>query len=395
MARRGRRYTSYWPPYVPVAEKRAKAARQAQKLMKKGMRIDPVEIEGRTITRSFWGNGWCEHLESFSDYSNRLPRGRSYVRNGSVCHLDVLPGRIDALVSGSSLYSVSISIKELPARAWKEIKNRCVGQIGSMLELLQGKLSDEVMRIVTDREKGLFPGPREITFRCSCPDWAVMCKHVAAVLYGVGNRLDNRPELLFLLRGVDPEELMGAGVALPAAVAEGEGGFLAEEDLGDIFGIELDACDPKPRSAESKRRATGKGGASALPAAPGKKARRPRPAARSARAKSSTKTPPRSASAPASVERPAPAAKLKQGRVPPPGKTPLRTPPPPALPRLRPSGQSVARLRRTLKMTPAEFAERLDVTTATVYRWESTTGRLKLKDRSLQALRILAALANK
>lgn len=392
MARRGRRHNSYWPPYVPVAEKRARAARQAQKLMKKGTRIDPVEIEGRTITRSFWGNGWCEHLESFSDYSNRLPRGRSYVRNGSVCHLEVLPGHIDALVSGSSLYSVSISIRELPARAWKEIKTRCAGQIGSMLELLQGKLSNEVMRIVTDREKGLFPGPREITFHCSCPDWAVMCKHVAAVLYGVGNRLDDRPELLFLLRGVDPEELIGAEIVLPAAAAEGAGEFLPEEDLGEIFGIELEACDPKPRSATSRRRATGKDDA---PADPGKKARLRKPAAPPPRLKSPAKAPPKSASVPAAVKRPAPAAKSKKARVTPPGKTSLRTPTAPALPRLRPSGQSVARLRRTLKMNPAEFAERLGVTTTTVYRWESTTGRLKLKDRSLQALRILAALANK
>ena len=395
MARRGRRHNSYWPPYVPVAEKRARAARQAQKLMKKGTRIDPVEIEGRTITRSFWGNGWCEHLESFSDYSNRLPRGRSYVRNGSVCHLEILPGRIDALVSGSSLYSVSISIRELPARAWKEIKTRCGGQIGSMLELLQGKLSNEVMRIVTDREKGLFPGPREITFHCSCPDWAVMCKHVAAALYGVGNRLDERPELLFLLRGVDPEDLIGAGVALTPAAAEGEGEFIAEKDLGDIFGIELDASLPELRSPASESRGPGRGGAAAPPAAPGRKARRPKPAARSPRTTSSAKTRLRSPSAHSAVQPPAPAAKSRQVRVPLPAKAPLRTPPAPVLPRLRPSGQSVARLRRTLKMTPAEFAERLDVTTATVYRWESTTGRLKLKDRSLQALRILAALANK
>lgn len=392
MARRGRRHNSYWPPYVPVAEKRARAARQAQKLMKKGTRIDPVEIEGRTITRSFWGNGWCEHLESFSDYSNRLPRGRSYVRNGSVCHLEILPGCIEALVSGSSLYSVSIKIRELPARTWKGIKGQCAGQIGSMLELLQGKVSNEVMRIVTDREKGLFPGPREITFHCSCPDWAVMCKHVAAVLYGVGNRLDDRPELLFLLRGVDPEELIGAEIVLPAAAAEGAGEFLPEEDLGEIFGIELEACDPKPRSATSRRRATGKDDA---PADPGKKARLRKPAAPPPRFKSPAKAPPKSASVPAAVKRPAPAAKSRQVRVPPPAKAPLRTPPVPVLPRLRPSGQSVARLRRTLKMTPAEFAERLDVTTATVYRWESTVGRLKLKDRSLQALRILAALANK
>ncbi|MDD4391852.1 MAG: SWIM zinc finger family protein [Desulfobacterales bacterium] len=198
----------FWGRYVPVAERRAKARNQMKKLCKKGKHIQPVEIEGRTIARSFWGKGWCDHLESFSDYANRLPRGRTYVRNGSVCHLEIGPGCIEAIVSGSSLYNVSISIQKLKPAIWESIQKQCAGQIGSMLELLQGKLSDQVMGVVTDRKTGLFPQPGEIQFDCSCPDWAVMCKHVAAVLYGVGSRLDSQPELLFLLRGVDAQELI-------------------------------------------------------------------------------------------------------------------------------------------------------------------------------------------
>ena len=229
-----------WGRYVPVAERRAKARREMDKLRKKGKDIQPVNIDGRTIARSFWGKGWCDHLESFSDYANRLPRGRTYVRNGSVCHLDIRPGRIEAIVSGSELYDIVIRIKELQAATWVSIKDKCSGHIGSMLELLQGKLSDQVMAIVTDRHHGLFPQPGEITLDCSCPDWAGMCKHVAAVLYGVGSRLDSRPELLFLLRDVDAQELIATEMALPDAAVGAAGDALADDQLGAIFGIDLD-----------------------------------------------------------------------------------------------------------------------------------------------------------
>src|SRR5215831_13219407 len=248
-----------WPRYVPVAERRAKARREMDKLRKKGKAIQPVALDGRTIARSFWGKGWYDHLESFADYANRLPRGRTYVRNGSVCHLDIRPGRIEAIVSGSELYQITIRIKELKAATWRSIKDKCAGHIGSMLELLQGKLSDQVMAIVTNRSHGLFPRPGEIALDCSCPDWADMCKHVAAVLYGVGSRLDSRPELLFLLRGVDAQELIAAEIALPAAVGA-VGDTLADDQLGAIFGIDLDTVadthPPPPTPAKKQSRAT-------------------------------------------------------------------------------------------------------------------------------------------
>ena len=233
-----------WRPYVPVAVRHARARREMNRLRKKGRSIQPVEIEGRTIARSFWGKRWCDHLESFSDYANRLPRGRTYVRNGSVCHLEVHPGGIDAIVMGSELYDVTIRIGKLKAAVWKSIKHRCSGRIGSVLELLQGKLSRQVMGVVTDREHGLFPKPGEIRFDCSCPDWATMCKHVAAALYGVGSRLDDRPESLFLLRGVDSAELVATGMALPGAAATDDA--LADDALAGIFGIDLDPGDASP-----------------------------------------------------------------------------------------------------------------------------------------------------
>lgn len=250
-------------PYVSVAKRRAQAAKQMERLRKKGADVQPVCIEGRKIATTFWGSAWCEHLEKFSDYANRLPRGRTYVRNGSVCHLGIKEGTIEAKVSGSEIYNIKIKIKTLPADKWKKLKAQCAGQVGSMLELLQGKISKEVMAIVTDRDKGLFPSPKEINLDCSCPDWATMCKHVAAVLYGVGARLDKQPELLFLLRGVDHAELVSeeTAKAVVKRATGKKGRTLDESSLSDVFGIELGEPDveqpvsPKKPVKASKKKA--------------------------------------------------------------------------------------------------------------------------------------------
>jgi len=211
-------------------------------LRKKGVDVQPVTINGRKIASSFWGEAWCDHMESFSDFENRLPRGRTYVRNGSVCHLAIAKGDIEAKVSGSELYTVKVSIKTLHGKKWTAIKERCSGQIGSLLELLQGKLSDHVMEVVTDRREGLFPLSGEMSFHCSCPDSARMCKHVAAVLYGIGARLDDKPELLFTLRGVNHDELIVADAekAVKQATSRGKTKRLAADQISDVFGIEID-----------------------------------------------------------------------------------------------------------------------------------------------------------
>jgi len=242
-----------WRPYVPVARRRSNAQREMAALKKKGVQVSPIgPMDGRRIARTFWGEGWCNHLEKFSDYENRLPRGRSYVRNGSVCHLAIDKGRIDAIVSGSDLYEVKILIKTMAKGKWDYIRQSCTGRIGSLLELLQGRFSDEVMKVVTDRKDGLFPLPGEMTFECSCPDWAVMCKHVAAVLYGVGARLDTSPELIFKLRGVDHEELIG-GEALAAATSAGRSGERRRRlkgEVASVFGVEMDEATPTPDTGE-------------------------------------------------------------------------------------------------------------------------------------------------
>ena len=237
-------YYRGFKPYVPVAKRREKAAREMAKLAKKGRTISPIAIEGRLIASTFWGKAWCENLESYSDYESRLPRGRTYVRNGSVVDLQIERGLVRATVSGSELYTIDIEIGVLPKKRWDAICRDCTGSIGSLVELLQGKLSKNVMERVCRAEDGLFPSPDEIELRCSCPDWADMCKHVAAALYGVGARLDAKPELLFELRGVDRSQLIaGAGKDLPLTqrpVAEER--LLAEDDVAVLFGIEMEAA---------------------------------------------------------------------------------------------------------------------------------------------------------
>jgi uncharacterized Zn finger protein len=230
-----------WRPYVPVAERRRKAEKKLAKLKKKSRSISPVTIEGRAIAKSFWGNSWCTNLERYSDYENRLPRGRTYVRNGSVIDLQIAKSKVSAVVSGSDLYTVTITIAPVTATRWKAICRDCAGTIDSLVELLQGRLSKGVMERVCREGDGLFPAPKEIKLSCSCPDWADMCKHVAAVLYGVGARLDEKPALLFELRGVDENELLanaGQELSLKKAVPATTK-VLDDGDVAALFGLEM------------------------------------------------------------------------------------------------------------------------------------------------------------
>ena len=280
-----------WKPYVPVAKRRAQAAGFAQRLAKKeGRPLQPVKIDGRTIARTFWGKAWCDNLESYSDFENRLPRGRTYARNGSVVDLKIEPGCVKAYVSGSEVYQVKIEIDKVEAAAWKRIKSECSASIDSLIDLLAGRFSEGVMRRLTRPADGLFPQPKQIRMACSCPDWAVLCKHVAAALYGIGARLDEEPQLLFLLRHVDHNELVSQ--AASAENLSGALGGLSEslvgEDLGKMFDIDLDSTSPgdenarqsgrrpraRTRPATRSRRATGSAGATAAPSSEAKVAAR-------------------------------------------------------------------------------------------------------------------------
>jgi uncharacterized Zn finger protein len=228
-------------PYVSVAERQHQAAREMEKRKKKGHAVSPVIIEGRgAIANTFWGRAWCQNLERYSDFANRLPRGRTYVRNGSVVDLQIEPGVIHAHVSGSSLYKVELKVAPVQNAHWKSICHDCSGAVDSLVELLQGRLSKAVMERICRQKQGLFPSPAEIKLSCSCPDWADMCKHVAAVLYGIGARFDHQPELLFRLRGVDETELIAsAGSGIPLAIhGPAASKILSSDDLS-IFGLDL------------------------------------------------------------------------------------------------------------------------------------------------------------
>ena len=242
-----------WKPYVPVAERRRKAEKVAAQAAKKGAALAPVPASRGAITKTFWGRAWCENLERYSDYENRLPRGRTYVRNGSVIDLRIGAGEVHAQVVGSSLYKVAVTVAAVPAAQWQAIGRECSASIASLVELLQGRLSSAVMERICAPGSGLFPTPREITLSCSCPDSARMCKHVAAVLYGVGSRLDQQPELLFQLRRVEAKDLVAqAGAAIPkSGKGPARGKVLDDAQLADVFGIEIDSA-PTPRVAPKK-----------------------------------------------------------------------------------------------------------------------------------------------
>jgi uncharacterized Zn finger protein len=233
---------SRFPRYVPVGERVRKAKAAATQAGKTEGRREPVVVEGTKIATTFWGKGWCKHLESFSDYSNRLPRGRSYVRNGLVIDLRITQGLVEALVQGSTLYRVKVSIAPLPSQRWASFVQSSTDKVTQVIDLLQGQLPPSLLQSVTNPESGLFPRPAEIKLSCSCPDWADMCKHVAATLYGVGARLDTRPELFFTLRGVDMNDLVAAAGKTAAEVpVDASAPGLGHEDLSALFGVEIES----------------------------------------------------------------------------------------------------------------------------------------------------------
>jgi uncharacterized Zn finger protein len=269
-----RYYEDQWPAYVSVAERRLKAERAAAKLSKKGSVLSPVTVEGRKIASTFWGKAWCDNLQSYRDYQNRLERGRSYVRNGCVIDLHIAPHTVTAMVSGSSIYSVKITIAEVPKPQWKSICADCAGGIDSLVELLQGRFSKGVMERICRQGTGLFPKPAEIKFSCSCPDYASMCKHVAASLLGVGVRLEAKPELLFRLRGVDENDLVGDIDSLPMTKQSPTAGRVLEaDDMAALFGLDMGEAEAPAEVAAAV--------AVAKTAAP-RKVAAPKPAARKA-----------------------------------------------------------------------------------------------------------------
>lgn len=241
---------NHYPDYESKADKQARVARLIAQAQRRGQLLEPIlPKKGRDLSTTFWGQAWNRNLMAYSDYESRLPRGRSYFRQGGVMDLEIEKGVVRSVVAGSDLYTVQITIAPLDNGRWMDLRNRCQGRVGSLLELLAGKLSAEVLRELTDLEHGLFPEPKEIRFSCTCPDWADLCKHCAATLYAVGTKLDDTPEHFFLLRGVEAEELTGGAMAaVDSLTAQGtqpapRAAALAGADLSDLFGVELSGLE--------------------------------------------------------------------------------------------------------------------------------------------------------
>ena len=242
-----------WWSYEDVEEQKKRLQREIAKRQKRGEKFEvlPAPAGQKKLSTTFWGQAWCRNLESYQDYESRLPRGRSYLRQGKVYNLAIEPGKLSAVVAGSELYDTSVTIMPLPKKQWQQIVESSAGQVGSMLDLLAGKLGDGLMKVLTDPDGGLFPKPKEIRFNCSCPDHADMCKHVSAVLYGVGVLLDTKPEMLFTLRGVDQAELLSNASSAAITDLSADAGDLAGADLSAIFGIDLGTEEiPEPPVAK-------------------------------------------------------------------------------------------------------------------------------------------------
>lgn len=238
-------YRGFYRPYISKAEQKVTA------LKKKNLDIKPVLIEGRTLARTWWGKAENSNLENYAGYHNRISRGRSYVRNGAVLDLQINAGLIKSLVQGSnsSPYRVEIGIKPLDEKIWNNIKNICKGEFDSLQELLEGKFPKALTEVFTDKKSGLFPSPSKISFSRSCPDWASMCKHVAATLYGVGARLDNEPALFFRPRKVEMNDLITMVVgdktaSLLKKVEQKSSRVIDDSDLSSLFGIDMEGIEP-------------------------------------------------------------------------------------------------------------------------------------------------------
>jgi len=228
--------------YVPVAQKQAKAQKQLQTLRKKNANIAPVVIEGRKIAKTWWGQAWCKNLESYADFSNRIGRGSAYVRNGFVLDLQIEPGAVYAKVYGTHLYNITINIDPLDKRIKDDIAAAVGHRIDSIESLVSGAFPEDLRAVFLQQGTGLFPTPKEIHMDCSCPDWAEMCKHVAAALYGVGARLDEDPLLFFKLRGIGMSEFIKRSIdekmkSLLRNAGKKTGRVMEEADLGELFGV--------------------------------------------------------------------------------------------------------------------------------------------------------------
>lgn len=224
--------------YVRVAKRKESAAETAKRLEAEGEILTPAKAHGKAIANSFWGRSWCKAIEGWNDYESRLPAGRSLLKNGGVIDLRIEENLVTAKVVADRLYEVRIFFRKQDEERLAELKKHLTGKLTSLIDLIKGELSDEVITEICSEKYGLFPDYGELKTSCDCLDDAVMCRHAAAALYGIAPRLDDEPELFFTLRGIKAEDFFDSAEAIRQT-----GEDTAEidlEDLSDTFGIDLE-----------------------------------------------------------------------------------------------------------------------------------------------------------
>lgn len=359
--------------YLTVAQKKKNNAGLLKRLLKIDKNLKPVILEGTKITKTFWGKAWCDNVESYQDYANRLPRGRSYVRCGAVVDLQITSGKISAIVAGSSRspYEVSVEIAPLEPTRWVTLKKKCVGKVTSLLDLVQGKLPQEILSEFCNPVSGLFPSPKEIKTDCSCPDWANLCKHLAATFYAVGARLDEDPKLFFLLRGIDETELISETVV--DTLTEGLTSDIASDDLSSVFGVDFDSFD----DIKSTPQKAGTGKKAKKTDSPKEQTLRPIQTKKTER----IITPLKSKSD----------KKQKDIQSPPPAQYKKELPKKPLQKKYTWTAKRILKLRNNLRLSQEKFAQVLKVSIGSISKWEQGYGApsevnqlklAKLRDKS-------------
>ena len=224
-------YDDEFSPRLKAADLEKLAATRLAEYLAEGEELHPVVNKTRKLAKNFWGSAWMKQLALCESGGMCLAPGRTLLRHACVLHVDIQPGSISALVSAEEVFEVELKLESLDEERLERLAATCSGHIDSLLSLMQGKVDEAVLLQLCHPENGLLPTPEDWRMHCTCPDWAEPCPHAAAAIYAAGCLIDEKPELLFTLRGIQPEALLSA----PAPTNE-----IDADKLSAMFGIDLD-----------------------------------------------------------------------------------------------------------------------------------------------------------
>lgn len=239
----------FYQNYISISDQKAMALKSKKRLEKNLNRsLEPIILASTKLATSWWGKMWNTNLERYAEYSNRIGRGKTYVKNELVIDLQIEESKVFAYVQGKRRdpYQIAIYIDPTKPGLIEQIKEKCQGKLDTVEELLEGKFSKEISSIFMIQGAGLFPEPKEIKFRCSCPDYTSCCKHVSAVLYGIGSKLDVNPLLFFTLRGINLDDFLKDVIIskteniLDKGIKCKSKRIIDNANIEDLFDIDLD-----------------------------------------------------------------------------------------------------------------------------------------------------------